>query len=231
MNKIVEPPEPAVERIEFAENGENSIYERLREEIIEGKFQAGARLKVNELANRMGTSTNPVREALQQLRGEGFVVLTPNCGARVRPIDEEFIRDTFEIAALIEPALTQWFVGVATNQDIAALEAVQGRIEEENFMNRAVHSDLDSQFHRIMYNRHYNRHAVDLWWRHREILKTVGRRFPVSLSRQKNIFQEHRDLIACIKAQDAEQAARVIRQHAEGAGRHIIEHMRLARLG
>ncbi len=62
----------------------------------------------------MGTTTNPVREALQQLRGEGFVVMMPNRGARVRAIDETFVRDIFEIEVLIEPALTRWFVGLAT---------------------------------------------------------------------------------------------------------------------
>ena len=55
-----------------------TIYEQLRDDIIHGRFKSNERLKVAELATRMGTSTNPVREALQQLRGEGFVIMTPN---------------------------------------------------------------------------------------------------------------------------------------------------------
>ena len=82
---------------------------------------------------RHGTSTNPVREALQLLRGEGFVVFTPNRGARVRPIDQDFVRDIYEIGVLIEPALTRWFVGMATHEDIAELERIQALIEENNF--------------------------------------------------------------------------------------------------
>src|SRR6185312_11676029 len=82
-----------------------SIYDRLREDIIEGRISADSRLKVRDLAARYGVSTNPVREALQQLRGEGFVVISPNRGARVRPIDEDFVRNVYEITALIEPYL------------------------------------------------------------------------------------------------------------------------------
>jgi len=207
--------------------GEPSIYERLRDDIIQGRFVANERLKVSELAERMGTSTNPVREALQQLRGEGFVVMMPNRGARVRTIDETFVRDIFEIEVLIEPALTRWFVGLATKADLDTLEDLQAQMEILNFSDQHAHSKLDMYFHQVMYDRHYNRHAVDLWWRHREILSAISRQFPTSLSRQTSVVNEHRGLLQCIKKQDADGAAAIIAQHVEGSGRHIIEHMRL----
>jgi DNA-binding GntR family transcriptional regulator len=207
--------------------GEASIYERIRDDIIQGRLGANERLKVAELAERLGTSTNPVREALQQLRGEGFVVMMPNRGARVRPIDETFVRDIFEIEVLIEPALTRWFVGLATKADIDRLEDLQAQMEALNFADPHAHSKLDLAFHQVMYDRHYNRHAVDLWWRHREILSAISRNFQTSLSRQTSVLNEHRELLRCIARQDADGAARIIAQHVEGSGRHIIEHIRL----
>ncbi|MEZ2128199.1 MULTISPECIES: GntR family transcriptional regulator [unclassified Sinorhizobium] len=219
--------QPVSEHDVLTEDAGSSIYERLRDDIIHGRVKANERLKVAELASRMGTSTNPVREALQQLRGEGFVVMTPNRGARVRPIDEEFVRDICEIEVLIEPALTRWFVGIATKADVEELERIQAEIEQLNFADEMKHSNLDLQFHQLMYDRHYNRHAVDLWVRHRQILWAISRGFPTSLSRQSNVLEEHRELIACIKAQDADGAARAIGRHVEGSGRHIMERMRL----
>jgi DNA-binding GntR family transcriptional regulator len=218
------------ERVDLEEDNGPSIYERLRDDIIHGRVKPNERLKVAELASRMGTSTNPVREALQQLRGEGFVIMTPNRGARVRPIDEEFVRDICEIEVLIEPALTRWFVGIVTKADIEELERIQAEIEELDFADEMKHSNLDLQFHRLMYDRHYNRHAVDLWVRHRQILWAISRHFPTSLSRQSTVLEEHRELIACIKSQDVEGAAQVIARHVNGSGRHIIERMRLVRL-
>ncbi len=181
---------------EAIEQAVGSVYEAIRDDIISGRLGANERLKVADLAERLGTSTNPVREALQQLRGEGFVVMTPNRGARVRPMDEEFIRDIYEIEMLIEPALTKWFVGMATDADIAELERIQGQIEANNFTDQLRHGKLDTEFHMLMYGRHYNRHAADLWWKHREILRAISRQYPVTLARRVAVLREHRDLIA-----------------------------------
>ncbi len=204
------------------------VYERLRDEIISGGLKPNERLKVSDLAARYGTSTNPVREALQQLRGEGFVVIEPNRGARVRPIDENFVRDIIEIEVLIEPALTKWFVSIVDDADIEKLEAVEAEIEALNFADLAKHGQLDTKFHQIIYDRHYNRHAAELWWKHREILRAISRRFPTSLSRRQAVIREHRELIDRLKNQDADGAAAVVARHVEGSGRHIIEQMRIA---
>jgi DNA-binding GntR family transcriptional regulator len=216
---------------EAIEQAVGSVYEAIRDDIISGRLGANERLKVADLAERLGTSTNPVREALQQLRGEGFVVMTPNRGARVRPMDEEFIRDIYEIEMLIEPALTKWFVGMATDADISELERIQGQIEANNFADPLRHGRLDTEFHMLMYGRHYNRHAADLWWKHREILRAISRQYPVTLSRRVTVLREHRELIAEIKAGQADAAAAIVAQHVEGSGRHILEHMRAARNG
>lgn len=202
------------------------IYELIRDDIIEGRLEPNERLVVAELAQRHGTSTNPVREALQLLRGEGFVIISPNRGARVRPIDQDFVRDVYEIGVLIEPALTRWFVGMATDEDIAELERIQGLIEDNNFADPVKHSELDTAFHTVMYQRHYNRHAAELWWKHREVLRAVSRRFNFTLARRATVLREHRELIAHVKAQDADQAANTIAIHVEGSGRHILEQMR-----
>jgi DNA-binding GntR family transcriptional regulator len=215
----------APEVAEFPETG--SIYELIREEIVSGRLSPNQRLKINELAERYDTSSNPVREALQQLRGEGFVVMTPNRGARVRPIDQDFIRDIYEIEMLIEPALTRWFVGMATEADIKSLEDIEAEIELNNFADTALHGRLDTQFHSLMYGRHYNRHAAELWWKHREILRAVSRRNPTTLARRTAVVREHREIIEHIKRGDADAAAAAVGRHVEGSGRHILEQMRV----
>ena len=159
-----------------------------------------------------------MREALQLLRGEGFVVMEMNRGARVRPIDQDFVRDTYEIGALIEPALTRWFVGMATHEDIVELERLQALIEENNFADRVLHSELDTAFHTVMYERHYNRRAAELWWRHREVMRAVSRRFNFTLARRATVIREHRELIACVKAQQADKAAEIIARPCRGLG-------------
>jgi DNA-binding GntR family transcriptional regulator len=218
-------PPGGVDLVDASSEGA-SVYELIRDDIIEGRLGANERLVVAELAQRHGTSTNPVREALQLLRGEGFVVMAPNRGARVRPIDQDFVRDISEIGGLIEPALTRWFVGMATLEDIAELERIQGLIEENNFADPLRHSELDTAFHTIMYERHYNRHAAELWWKHREVLRAVSRRFNFTLARRVQVLRDHRELIELIKAGEADKAADLVARHVEGSGRHILEQMR-----
>ena len=218
------PPNAAQDDSDVAPD---SVYVRIRQDVLSGRLSANERLKISSLAERYQTSTNPVREALQQLRGEGLVVFSPNRGARVREIDEDFVRDIYEIETLIEPYLTRWFVGVCTETDIAALEAIQADIIVLNFTDVARHLDLDTQFHRRMYAQHYNRHAVDLWWSHREMLGAISAGHPISLRRQREVLQEHPALIAALKDHDEERAAKVITQHVRGSGKHIIDRLRV----
>ena len=206
-----------------------SVYELIRDDIISGRLTASQKLIVSDIAKRLGTSTNPVREALHQLRGEGFVLMTPNRGARVRPMGEEFIRDIYEIEVLIEPALTRWFVRIATDAEIQKVEDLCVRMEQLNYSDPPQHGELDTAFHHVMYDRHYNRHAVDLWWKHREILKAVSRRYPTSMARRVAVLREHRELLNAIKAHDEDLAAAIIARHVEGSGQHIIGQMGTAR--
>ncbi len=222
------PPAGIEHLVGPSEGGE--LYELIREEIIAGRLEANERLVVADLAKRYGTSTNPVREALQLLRGEGLVIMAPNRGARVRPIDEDFIRDISEVTGLIEPFLTRWFVGMATDENIAELERLQGLIEENAFKDTILHSELDTAFHTVMYEGHYNRHAAELWWKNREVLRAVTRRMDYTLARRAAVLRDHRELIQAIKAQDADRAAETIARHVAGSGRHIVGQMRAQKM-
>src|SRR5690606_3351194 len=117
--------------------------------------------------------------------------------------------------------LTRWFVGMATAEDIAELERIQGLIEENDFADPVRHSELDTAFHTVMYQRHYNRHAAELWWKHREVLRAVSRRFNFTLARRATVMREHRELIGYVRTQQADRAAATVALHVEGSGRHI----------
>lgn len=209
------------------ETSSSSIYDAIRHDILSGALEANARLKISELAKRHNTSTNPVREALQQLRGEGLVLFIPNQGARVRPIDTEFVRDVAEVGYQLEPYLLKLFVETASAEDIAELERIQDEIEALNFSDKARHTDLNHAFHETMYERHYNRVAFGVWKQHREILGSISARIPIAMGRQEAILREHRALIDAIKAQDVDRAIKALNQHIGDAGRHVVDQLRI----
>lgn len=203
-------------------------YELIRDDIISGRLEANVRLVVAELSERHKAPANAVREALQLLRSQGFVLMVHNKSARVRPIDRDFVRDVYEIGVLIEPSMVRWFVDMATPADIAALERIQDEIEANNFADPILHSELDTQFHTLMYERHYNHLAAELWWKHREVLRALARRYNYTISRRAQVMRDHRELIQLVKGGNAERAAALIAQHVDGAGRHVLEQMRAA---
>jgi DNA-binding GntR family transcriptional regulator len=225
MTQFRARPPSSIDPTGVSEEGA-AAYELIREEIISGKLAANDRLVVAELTERHKTSANAVREALQLLRSQGFVLMVHNKSARVRSIDGEFVRDIYEIGVLIEPTMVRWFVSMATAEDIARLEQIQAEIEANDFRDPILHSELDTQFHTLMYERHYNHLAAELWWKHREVFRAVARRFPFTLARQAQVMRDHRDLIGFIRSGDAGGAAGLIAQHVESSGRHILEQMR-----
>jgi DNA-binding GntR family transcriptional regulator len=207
--------------------GPESIYERIRHDILSGTLKANERLKISDLAKIHDTSTNPIREALQQLRGEGLVLFTPNQGARVRPIDMDFVRDVSEVGFLMEPYLLRMFVETASADDVAELERIQSEIEGLNFTDKVRHTALNNAFHEMMYERHYNRVAFAVWQQHRAIMGSISTRVPIALGRQEAIIREHRALIEAIRDQDVDRAVEVLGQHIGDAGRHLVDQLRI----
>ncbi len=202
----------------------NRLRDLIRADIVEGRLEAGARLKVGELALRYNSSGIPVREALQQLQGEGVVIFKPNRGASVRPIDEAFLRNIHEIRAQLEPYLIRWFVRHRTEAQLLALEAAQRAYDEAIEHDRRLEWwGHNRTFHGICYDHHYNTEALAIAKRHNDLLFALARRFPMSRRRVEQVSHEHWLLIDVIRQQNEGAAEAVISEHVTNAGRHLIE--------
>lgn len=206
-----------------------TLPDTLRRAIVDGRLRPGERLKVLDLAASYGVSTNPVREALRQLQGEGFVVIEHNRGASVRPVDESFLRNVYEIMVLLEPYMVRGFVEHATGAEIAELGRLHRKIERVGFADPGAFSDLDESFHLLTYCSHYNGPAVALWRGNRAILRAVSHGLPISPARERAILRQHRALVAAVKLHDAAAAAIVIEQHVRESSLHLSEQLRRRR--
>ena len=95
-------------------------------------------------------------------------MIEPNRGARVRPIDADFVRDVVWIEVLIEPALTRSFQSRSSiSPTSSGWRRSRPRSRRSTSPTSARHGQLDTRFHQIIYDRHYNRHAAELWWKRR----------------------------------------------------------------
>ncbi|GAC07575.1 GntR family transcriptional regulator [Paraglaciecola agarilytica NO2] len=125
-------------------NEESTIYAYILNDIANATFVSGDRLITTKLADKYNTSINPVREALKQLQGEGFVTLSPNSGARVAIFEYNTLRDVFEILQLIEPYLMEWFVEEHTQEDLNELKLLLKKMDSASDREYRI---LDTQFH------------------------------------------------------------------------------------
>ena len=106
------------------------VRRRIREDIVAGRLRLGSRVTIDDLASRYGVSHMPIREALRELHGEGLVVIEPNRGARIRPIDLAFVENFFDTRSALEVVLTRRAARLSTSELTQDLWRIEGQLED-----------------------------------------------------------------------------------------------------
>ncbi len=204
------------------------VHESLRAEIIGGVLAPGSRLKIADIAQRYGLSQMPVREALQQLQGEGLVVMAPNRGATVRRMDAQFVRNLFDIREALEGFLTRQAALRLDAAALVALRATQAAMERAHAArDLPAVIRLNRDFHRGIEAATGNDDAMRLLDLHSELIGALRARFGYRRGRVKTVLQEHRDLLAALANRDAAAAGAIHDAHIRGARDDLLDAMRL----
>jgi len=106
------------------------VYEYLRDEMNRGDLQPGAFLDLNAIAERLGISRTPLREALLQLETQGFVTVLPRRGFRLNPLSLEDIRHYYEIIGALEAATLKDHGAALTAKDLARMHKLNAGMAE-----------------------------------------------------------------------------------------------------
>lgn len=193
------------------------VFETLREAIIQGNLEPGERLMEIQLAEEMGVSRTPVREAIRKLELEGFVVMVPRKGAYVAGISVKDIADVFEVRAALEGLAASLAAERATAEELEEMERVSLHIYEagDSQINSVVERDAD--FHDLIYKASRNQRLIQII----TLLKEQIQRFRItSLSqpgRLKHAVDEHKGIIEAISEHNVELAGLLAREHIETA--------------
>jgi DNA-binding GntR family transcriptional regulator len=192
----------------------DEIYPRVREWIITGVLHPGEVLKDKELAERLGVSRTPVREALQRLRDEGFVQTEANRWTRVAPIDDAAVGEIYQIVRALE-----WVAILAAGPRLAA-EDVDAMAEANRRLRRALErgygldaSQADSDFHDAFVTQCGNSHLVRIMHDLRQKLRRAEiAYFDTGLVAAASA-EEHERVIAALRDGDFELAGNAIRDN------------------
>jgi DNA-binding GntR family transcriptional regulator len=195
-------------------------YEQLRALIMAGDLAPGSRLAQAELAERLGISRTPVREALRRLAGEGLVEFHPNRGFWTADLGLEAVLRRLEVRLLLEPGIAALAAERRSDDDLPALE--ETIVDEAAASEAAGAHDASRQFHvllsRATGNVELERTLESLW------IVEVGRRLMARRAavedwRQRDV-EEHRGILAAVAAGASETAADLMERHVRGALRH-----------
>jgi DNA-binding GntR family transcriptional regulator len=196
----------------------DAAYERLRALVLGGDVAPGARLGQVELAERLGISRTPVREALRRLSGEGLVDFHPNRGFRVADLGLDAVLRRLEVRAILEPGIAR--LAAERHADRDGLR--QSIARESRARTATAAHDASRDFHvalaRATGNDELVRTLESLW------IVEVGRRL---LSRRSATeawvppdIADHEAITAAVEDGDGERAATLMAAHIDAALHH-----------
>lgn len=204
------------------------VLEALREAIISGVLEPGERLMEIQLAEEMGVSRTPVREAIRKLELEGFVVMIPRKGAYVAGVSYKDVKDVFEIRRALEVLAAGLAAEKATDEEIELMERALHYNNQPNSLEEIVQADTD--FHALVYKASRNERLTQILSNLREQIQRFRATSLAVPGRLKTAIQEHMELVDNIARHDVEGAQNIATLHIENAANVMFETMRESEL-
>ena len=199
------------------------VSEALRQAIREGVLQPGERLMEIQLADELGVSRTPIREAIRKLELEGFVVMVPRRGTYVADISLKDVVQVFEIRSALEELAAGLAAERITPDELEELERILVEINDyiaRDDFDKIV--DADIRFHGILYKASRNNRLVDILRNLREQMlrfRSISMHYPGRLAAT---WEEHRQLVECIANRTRTQARKIAKKHMENSERTLI---------
>jgi len=194
-------------------------YERLRQQILSGRFGVGERLQITAVSEELGVSHTPVKIALNRLAAEGIVKIVPRRGMFVSRLTREELEETRDVRLLIELHAVSMAVRNAAGDQLAQL---RGQVERLETMVERIPTDgwdpvkaaeMNQLFHEMILKIVGNRRLLEIW-RGLEIQQQIVRANSQSLSTPPEVvLQYHRAILEALEARDEERARKAMREH------------------
>lgn len=190
------------------------VFNTLRKAILRGELKPGERLMEITLANKLGVSRTPVREAIRMLEQEGLVIMIPRKGAQVAQITMKDLNDVLEVRMGLEELAMQFACKRITQEQIAELKRALLDIERllaSDDVTALAQADVD--FHDIIYRATDNRRLNQIINNVREQMYRYRVEYLKDSRTRGTLLTEHREIYQAVAARDADRARACIRLH------------------
>ena len=203
------------------------VFKTLRQAILKGELEPGERLMEIQLAERLGVSRTPIREAIRKLELEGLVLMIPRKGAEVAKISENNLRDVLEVRRSLEELAIDLACQRITEEELAQLNKAEvdfkAAIENGDAMQIA---QTDENFHEIIYNGTKNQKLVQIlnnlreqMYRYRVEYLKDEKNFPI-------LIREHSQIVEGLTAKDKTMLTAAMHKHVMNQATAVKEMIR-----
>lgn len=200
------------------------VFNTLREAILKGDFAPGERLMEKQLAERMGVSRTPIREAIRKLELEGLVIMVPRKGAEVARITGKDISDVLEVRATLEALAVKLACKKMSDQELKDLEVVN-----DAFKKAADSKDVktliekDVEFHDIIFHSSDNEKLIQIINNLREQIYRFRVEYIYKMTSYDGLVSEHEEIVKAMIARKGKDASNIAQEHIENQERSVLE--------
>jgi DNA-binding GntR family transcriptional regulator len=203
-------------------NLKDEVAAYLRNQVLTGAFTPGSRVDQDQVAEELGLSKLPVREALIALESEGLVENVARRGTFVAPLQPEDVLDHYIIYGLISSLAASRAAETLTEEDHARLESLAEQMEQAE--DPTILTDLNDEFHGILNRAGGSRRLTSVI---RMLSQSIpGGFFETTTDWPEQANADHRRIVEALRARDADAAAEAMRTHLERGGEYAVRMLR-----
>jgi DNA-binding GntR family transcriptional regulator len=221
---LAEPAVVAAEltRVERPRSLTALVVDQIRDLIVTGKLRLGEQLSENALAERLGVSRTPVREAFLRLEAERLVEVRPQRGTFVFQCELHDVRDICELRAILEAGALRLAIQRDRPWLLAALEGNLARADTAELASAADYQPFDHEFHEIIVGASGNRQLIEAYGRIAGRIRALRYRLIRTLAQVAGSQTAHREIVESVRANAADDAEVALRHHVYTSHRALV---------
>lgn len=192
------------------------VFNTLRQAILKGELKPGERLMEIQLAEKLGVSRTPIREAIRKLELEGLVLMIPRRGAEVAKISHKSLQDVLEVRRSLEELATDLACQRMKEKDIEALTSAEDRFRKAIDSGDEMEiAEADEAYHDIIYNATGNRKLIQIINNLREQMYRYRLEYIKDEAQRGTLLTEHEKILEAIRIRDIIRAKALMKEHID----------------
>ena len=201
------------------------VFNTLRQAILKGELKPGERLMEIQLANKLGVSRTPVREAIRKLELEGLELMIPRKGAEVAEITRQDMEDVLEVRTALEELAVKDACDHITDAQLSELKKASNEFKKALLEGKdlVTCADADMHFHDVILSATNNRRLIQMLNNLSEQMYRYRMEYLKDERTHKTLIEEHDAIRRALKKHDKVKAGAAIRVHIDNQKRSILE--------